>query len=217
MLPPGGPTRRAARSARRRDRGPRRTPVGRAGAGGLRGRLRRRLDPMVVVSGPMTVRFTRPEGSKADPGTRSAGSRFHRSRWSCYALTWRSSGPTKEGRLFRTFRGGVYQRSTLWQVLDKARPKAFTAAQAKSPLVRKPYDFAQRRDSGHTSRRVGGALGGSPRTGLCPLPRRPRRTMVRENRRRASRLAWSPGKSAGALPLGAHLGRRSGSESAYSP
>ncbi|MCW2865436.1 MAG: hypothetical protein JWP48_7144 [Actinoallomurus sp.] len=50
-------------------------------------------------------------------------------------------GTNEEGRLFRTFRGGVYQRSTLWRVLDKARPKAFTEAQVKSPLARKPYDF----------------------------------------------------------------------------
>jgi integrase len=50
-------------------------------------------------------------------------------------------GTNDEGRLFRTRRGGVYQRSTLWQVLDKARAKAFTPAQIKSPLARKPYDF----------------------------------------------------------------------------
>ncbi|POM25236.1 uroporphyrinogen-III synthase [Actinomadura rubteroloni] len=40
-----------------------------------------------------------------------------------------------------TTRGSVYQPSTLWQVLDKARPKALAAAQVKSPLARKPYDF----------------------------------------------------------------------------
>jgi hypothetical protein len=50
-------------------------------------------------------------------------------------------GTNEEGRLFRTYRGGVYQRSTLWQVLDKARQKAFTADQITSPLARKPYDF----------------------------------------------------------------------------
>ncbi len=50
-------------------------------------------------------------------------------------------GTDDDGRLFRTFRGGVYQRSTLWQVLDKARRKAFSAAQVKSPLARRPYDF----------------------------------------------------------------------------
>ncbi|MDN3351794.1 site-specific integrase [Actinomadura sp. DC4] len=50
-------------------------------------------------------------------------------------------GTDEHGRLFRTVRGGVYQRSTLWQVLDKARSKAFTPAQIKSLLARKPYDF----------------------------------------------------------------------------
>lgn len=50
-------------------------------------------------------------------------------------------GTNEEGRLFWTYRGAVYQRSTLWQVLYKARVKAFTAAQVKSPLARKPYDF----------------------------------------------------------------------------
>ncbi len=34
-----------------------------------------------------------------------------------------------------------YQPSTLWQVLPKARAKAFTPAQAASPLARRPYDF----------------------------------------------------------------------------
>jgi integrase len=46
-----------------------------------------------------------------------------------------------EGRLFRTYRGGIYQPSTLWRVLQSARPLAFTPAQTASPLARKPYDF----------------------------------------------------------------------------
>src|SRR5260370_21706061 len=43
--------------------------------------------------------------------------------------------------LFLTYRGGTYQPSTLWQVLPKARAKAFTPSQAASPLARTPYDF----------------------------------------------------------------------------
>jgi integrase len=50
-------------------------------------------------------------------------------------------GTASDGRLFRTYRGSIYLPSTLWQVLQKARPKAFTAAQVASPLARKPYDF----------------------------------------------------------------------------
>lgn len=50
-------------------------------------------------------------------------------------------GTAPDGRLFRTYRGGVYLPSTLWQVLQKARSQAFTEAQAASPLARKPYDF----------------------------------------------------------------------------
>jgi integrase len=46
-----------------------------------------------------------------------------------------------DGRLFRTYRGGIYQPSTLWQVLQAARPLAFTPAQVASPLASKPYDF----------------------------------------------------------------------------
>lgn len=49
------------------------------------------------------------------------------------------TGPA--GQLFLTYRGGTYQPSTLWQVLQKARVKAFTPAQVASPLARRPYDF----------------------------------------------------------------------------
>lgn len=42
----------------------------------------------------------------------------------------RSSGP--DGGLFRTYKDGVYQPSTLWRVLDVARGTAHTAAQAKT-------------------------------------------------------------------------------------
>ena len=52
-----------------------------------------------------------------------------------------SYGTGPDGRLFWTYRGGIYQPSTLWQVLQKARVKAFTPAQVASPLARKPYDF----------------------------------------------------------------------------
>ncbi len=50
-------------------------------------------------------------------------------------------GTGPDGRLFRTYRGGIYLPSTLWQVLQKARVRAFTNAQVASPLARKPYDF----------------------------------------------------------------------------
>jgi integrase len=50
-------------------------------------------------------------------------------------------GTGPDGRLFWTYRKGIYQPSTLWQVLQKARVAAFTPAQVASPLARKPYDF----------------------------------------------------------------------------
>jgi integrase len=49
-------------------------------------------------------------------------------------------GTAPDGRLFRTYRGGIYLPSTLWQVLQKARVAAFNEAQVVSPLARKPYD-----------------------------------------------------------------------------
>ena len=73
--------------------------------------------------------------------TRSAGSRS-RLCWSpCSASTSRPYGTAPDGRLFQTYRGGIYPPSTLWHVLRKAREQAFTPAQLESPLVRKPYDF----------------------------------------------------------------------------
>ncbi|SEF92328.1 Phage integrase family protein [Thermomonospora echinospora] len=50
-------------------------------------------------------------------------------------------GAGLDGRLFRTYRGGVYQPSTLWRVLNLARQKALTPKQVKTPLAGKPYDF----------------------------------------------------------------------------
>lgn len=50
-------------------------------------------------------------------------------------------GTAPDGRLFQTYRGGIYQPSTLWRVLQAARPLAFTKAQLASPLARKPYDL----------------------------------------------------------------------------
>jgi hypothetical protein len=50
-------------------------------------------------------------------------------------------GTGPDGRLFWTYRNGIYQPSTLWQVLQKARVAALTPAQVASPLARKPYDF----------------------------------------------------------------------------
>jgi integrase len=53
----------------------------------------------------------------------------------------REHGTASDGRLFQTYRGGIYLPSTLWHVLRKARREVFTAAQLASPLVRRPYDF----------------------------------------------------------------------------
>ncbi|HEU5419636.1 MAG TPA: site-specific integrase, partial [Streptosporangiaceae bacterium] len=50
-------------------------------------------------------------------------------------------GTAPDGRLFQTYRGGIYLPSTLWHVLQKARKRAFTASQVASPLASKPYDF----------------------------------------------------------------------------
>jgi len=61
-----------------------------------------------------------------------------------------------DGRLFRTYRSGIYQPSTLWQVLWKARPAAFTPAQFNSPLASRPYDF---RHAGVSWRLTAGAPG----------------------------------------------------------
>jgi integrase len=52
-----------------------------------------------------------------------------------------SYGIGPDGRLFWTYRDGIYQPSTLWQVLQKARAAAFPPAVVASPLARKPYDF----------------------------------------------------------------------------
>ena len=52
-----------------------------------------------------------------------------------------SYGIGPDGRLFWTYRGGIYQPSTLWRVLQKARAVAFPPAVVASPLARKPYDF----------------------------------------------------------------------------
>jgi len=50
-------------------------------------------------------------------------------------------GTAGDGRLFRTQSGGNYMPSDLWRVLHQTRARAFTDAQAASPLARKPYDF----------------------------------------------------------------------------
>jgi hypothetical protein len=46
-----------------------------------------------------------------------------------------SYGTAPDGRLFWTYRGGIYQPSTLWQVLRKARTAAFPPAVVASPLA----------------------------------------------------------------------------------
>jgi integrase len=50
-------------------------------------------------------------------------------------------GVADDGRLFRTYLGGIYVPSTLRQVLQQARVRAFTPAQVASPLARRPYDL----------------------------------------------------------------------------
>jgi integrase len=50
-------------------------------------------------------------------------------------------GTAPDGRLFQTYRGGIYHASTLWRVLQRARKLAFTEAQQASLLVRRPHDF----------------------------------------------------------------------------
>jgi integrase len=47
-----------------------------------------------------------------------------------------SYGTGPDDRLFWTYRGGIYQPSTLWQVLQKARTKAFPPEVVASPLAR---------------------------------------------------------------------------------
>jgi integrase len=49
-------------------------------------------------------------------------------------------GTAPDGRLFQTYRGGIYSLSTLWRVLQEARQQVLTPAQLKSPLIHKPYD-----------------------------------------------------------------------------
>lgn len=46
-------------------------------------------------------------------------------------------GTAPDGRLFRTYRGGIYLPSTLWRVLQEARSRVLTPAQFASPLARK--------------------------------------------------------------------------------
>ena len=54
--------------------------------------------------------------------------------WSpCSASTSRAYGTAPDGRLFQTYRGGIYLPSTLWHVLQKARARAFTQAAARVP------------------------------------------------------------------------------------
>jgi integrase len=49
-------------------------------------------------------------------------------------------GTAPDGRLFRTYRGGIYLPSILWRVMQEARRRVLTPAQLASPLARKPYD-----------------------------------------------------------------------------
>jgi integrase len=49
-----------------------------------------------------------------------------------------SYGTAPDGRLFWTYRDGIYLPSTLWQVLQKARAAAFSPVLVASPLARRP-------------------------------------------------------------------------------
>lgn len=50
-------------------------------------------------------------------------------------------GTAPDGRLFRTYKGGIFLPSTLWHVLQEGRKRAFTEAQLATPIASKPYDF----------------------------------------------------------------------------
>ncbi|XHM92832.1 hypothetical protein AB0761_21830 [Peterkaempfera sp. SMS 1(5)a] len=50
-------------------------------------------------------------------------------------------GTSPDGRLFRTSRGGMVQESGYGVVWAEARRLSLTAAQAASPLGRRPYDL----------------------------------------------------------------------------
>jgi hypothetical protein len=95
-------------------------------------------------------------------------------------------GAGPDGRLFRTFRGGIYQPSTLWRVLQGARLLAFDPAQAASPLARKPYDFRHAGVSWRLAREGAGQTFSHRRTrsmgsqgcSLTPMTARPERTCL---------------------------------------
>ena len=78
-------------------------------------------------------------------------------------------GTAPDGRLFRTYRGGIYLPSTLWSVLQKARraahrgPGRFAAgAQAVRLPARGGLLAAERRNTRATRRRVGRSHGRGP-------------------------------------------------------
>ena len=50
-------------------------------------------------------------------------------------------GTTPDGRIFQTTRGGILQDSGYNEIWDEARREAFTPAQYRSPLGRRPYDL----------------------------------------------------------------------------
>ena len=47
--------------------------------------------------------------------------------------TSRQFGTAPDGRLFRTYRGGIYLPSTLWQVLQKARERGVHPRSGSTP------------------------------------------------------------------------------------
>ena len=50
-------------------------------------------------------------------------------------------GTARDGRIFRTARGGILQDSAYGEVWTEARKEALTPAQCRSPLGRRPYDL----------------------------------------------------------------------------
>ena len=50
-------------------------------------------------------------------------------------------GIAADGRLFRGSRGAMLSESTYGRIWQKARHKALTSAQARSPLAARPYDL----------------------------------------------------------------------------
>ena len=114
-------------------------------------------------------------------------------------------GTAPDGRLFRTYRGGIYQPSTLWQVLRKSTPSGVHARSGQFPAGQQALRLPPRRSLlAPQRRRPGGRVGWAQRRDavpdLRPLHRRRRRAMAQTD----GRLPWlaqSPGHDSGASPF----------------